>query len=119
MSPATAAIISIVLLLFLFLLRMPVAYVMALVGLLGFCYIVSVGGGLNILAKDLWSMFSSYSLSSLPMFVLMGTIAFYSGMGGRLYDTAYKFLGQRRGGASSGYCRCLRWFWCYVRLDQC
>ena len=98
MSPATAAIISVALLIFLFLLRMPVAFAMALVGFLGFCYIVSVPGGLAILAKDFWAMFSSYSLTVIPMFVFMGTIAFYSGMSRRLYATAYKFLGQQRGG---------------------
>jgi len=98
MSPATAAIISVALLIFLFLLRMPVAFAMALVGFLGFCYIVSVPGGLAILAKDFWAMFSSYSLTVIPMFVFMGTIAFYSGMSRRLYATAYKFFGQMRGG---------------------
>ena len=98
MSPSTAAIIGVVLLIFLFLIRMPVAYVMALVGFLGFSYIASVEGALSILAKDFWVMFSSYSLTVVPMFVFMGTIAFYSGMSGRLYDTAYKFLGQQRGG---------------------
>ena len=98
MSPATAAIISVVLLVFLFLLRMPVAYVMALVGFLGFCYIVTVPAGLAILAKDFWVMFSSYSLTVVPMFVFMGTVAFYSGMSSRLYDTAYKFIGHQRGG---------------------
>jgi len=98
MSPATVAIISVVLLVILFLLRMPVAFAMALVGFLGFCYIVSVPGALAILAKDFWAMFSSYSLTVIPMFVFMGTIAFYSGMSRRLYATAYKFLGQQRGG---------------------
>jgi C4-dicarboxylate transporter DctM subunit len=98
MSPTTAAIVSVVVLVFLFLMRMPVAYVMGLVGLLGFSYVASVGGGLSLLARDLWSLFSSYSLSVIPMFIFMGTIAFYSGMSGRLFDVAYKFFGHRRGG---------------------
>lgn len=98
MSPATAAVISIVLLVFLFLLRMPVAYVMALVGVLGFSYTVSAEGGLSLLARDIWAQFSSYSLSVIPMFIFMGTIAFYSGMSGRLFDVAYKFWGHLRGG---------------------
>jgi tripartite ATP-independent transporter DctM subunit len=98
MSPGAAVIISVVLLVSLFLLRMPVAYVMTLVGFLGLCYIVSVPAGFYMLANDFWVMFSSYSLTVIPMFIFMGTIAFYSGMSGRLYDTAYKFLGQQRGG---------------------
>jgi tripartite ATP-independent transporter DctM subunit len=58
----------------------------------------SVEGALSILGKDFWVMFSSYLLTVIPMFVFMGTIAFYSGMGGRLYDTSYKFFGHHRGG---------------------
>lgn len=92
------AIISVVVLLFLFLLQMPVAYVMGLIGLLGFMWIVSVPAGLSIVAKGFWTMFSSYDLTVVPMFVFMGTIAFYAGMGGRLFDTTYKFFGQFRGG---------------------
>jgi C4-dicarboxylate transporter DctM subunit len=34
----------------------------------------------------------------LPMFVFMGTIAFYSGISGRLYNFAYKLVGHYRGG---------------------
>ncbi len=98
MTPSTAAIISIVVLIFLFLLKMPVAYVMALVGFLGFIWMVSVPAALGIIAKGFWTMFSSYDLTVVPMFVFMGAVAFYAGMGGRLYDTAYKFFGQFRGG---------------------
>jgi C4-dicarboxylate transporter DctM subunit len=98
MSPTTIAIIGVVLLVLLFLLRMPVAYVMALVGFLGFAYMTSVDSALRFLAKDFWQMFSAYALTVVPMFVFMGTIAFYSGMSGRLYDAAYRFFGQLRGG---------------------
>lgn len=98
MSPTTAAIIGVVLLLILFLLRMPVAYVMALVGLIGFSYITSIGGAFRLIAKDFFHLFANYDLTVIPMFVLMGSIAFHSGMSRRLYDTAYKFLGQLRGG---------------------
>lgn len=98
MSSGTITIVSIVLLIFLFLLRMPVAYVMALVGFLGFSYVVSIDGGLSLLAKDFWVLFSSYSLTVVPMFVFMGTLAFHSGMGSRLYNAAHKFFAQMRGG---------------------
>jgi len=98
MSPSTVAIISVVILILLFLLRMPVAYVMAMVGFAGFAYMVSVESSLSILAKDFWMMFSLYSLTVVPMFIFMGTVAFYSGMSSRLYDTAYRFFGNVRGG---------------------
>ena len=98
MSPGTLVIIGFALLILLFLLRMPIAYGMVLIGFLGFAYVISVEGALSVMAKDFWVMFSSYTLTVIPMFVFMGTIAFYSGIGGRLYDAAYKFFGQQRGG---------------------
>ena len=98
MSPITIAIISVLLLLILFLLRMPVAYVMALVGFVGFCYMTSMEGAFRLVAKDFFNLFANYDLTVIPMFVLMGSIAFHSGMSRRLYDTAYKFFGQLRGG---------------------
>jgi tripartite ATP-independent transporter DctM subunit len=98
MSPGTIVIVGFALLILLFILRMPIAYGMALVGFLGFVYLSSVEGALSVLAKDFWAMFSSYSLTVIPMFVFMGTIAFYSGIGGRLYDASFKFFGQQRGG---------------------
>ena len=98
MTPITAAIISVPFMVFLFIMRMPVAYAMGLTGFLGFSYVASVGGGLSLVARDLWALFSSYSLSVVPMFVFMGTTAFYSGMSGRLFDVAFKFMGHLRGG---------------------
>ena len=98
MSPTTIAIISVVVLLILFFLRMPVAYVMAMVVFIWFCYMTSIGGAFRLIAKDFFHMFANYDLTVVPMFVLMGSIAFHSGMGRRLYETTYKFLGQLRGG---------------------
>jgi tripartite ATP-independent transporter DctM subunit len=104
MSPGNVAIIGIILLLILFLLRMPVAFAMALIGFLGFAYMTSVGAALSILGKDFWVMFSNFNLTVVPMFVLMGTLAFYSGIGGRLYQAAHKFLGQLPGGLGIATC---------------
>jgi tripartite ATP-independent transporter DctM subunit len=104
MSPGNIAVIGIILLLILFLLRMPVAFAMALIGFLGFAYMTSVGAALSILGKDFWVMFSNFNLTVVPMFVLMGTLAFYSGIGGRLYQAAHKFLGQLPGGLGIATC---------------
>ena len=77
MSPIAAALTSIFVLVFVFPVRMPVAYAIGLVGVVGFSYVTSVVVGLSLLARDFWSMFSSYYLSVAPMFIFMGTIAFY------------------------------------------
>jgi tripartite ATP-independent transporter DctM subunit len=98
MELGNVALIGIGLLLFLMLLRMPIAYTMALVGFLGFAYITSVPAAFTVMCTDIWSMFSSYNMTVVPLFILMGTVAFSTGIGGRLYDCAYQFVGQFRGG---------------------
>jgi tripartite ATP-independent transporter DctM subunit len=98
MGPVDTGIIGIVFLVFLFLLRMPVAFAMAFVGFLGFSYLSSFHAGLKILARDFFEQFSNFPLSAIPMFILMGSFAFASGIGRRLYDAAYTILGNLRGG---------------------
>jgi len=97
-NPTAVGIAGIVVLVFIFLLRMPVGFAMAFVGLLGFSYLVSVGAGLDVLARDYFYVFSSYSLTVIPMFVFMGCIASGAGMSKRLYDAGYLMLGRLRGG---------------------
>ena len=90
--------IGIIFLLILIALRMPVALTMAIVGFVGSCYLTSVKAGAMILAKDIYSNFSSYSLSVVPMFIFMGFLAFQSGIGTKLYNFAYKLIGHLPGG---------------------
>jgi len=94
----TVGLIGIMVLLFLLFLRMPIGFAMALAGFAGFSNIVSVNAALNLLAKDIFATFSSYSLTVVPLFVFMGYIAFQSGMGQRLYYATYRALGHYRGG---------------------
>lgn len=98
MSPETTGLVGIALLLILFLLRMPVAFAMALVGFAGFAYLNGTESALTILAQDIYETLSSYPLSVIPMFILMGSMAFASGISQRLYKTCYSWLGQYRGG---------------------
>ncbi len=98
MSPVAIGIIGIVVLVLTFILSMPVGFAMALVGLAGFCFLVSPPAGLSLLARDVFATFSSYSLTVIPMFMFMGAIAFATGMSRRLYDAGYILFGQMRGG---------------------
>jgi tripartite ATP-independent transporter DctM subunit len=88
----------IVLLLVLFFLGMPVGFAMAVVGFCGFWYVVSFKAAVNMIGADIWTTFSSYGLTVIPLFVLMGYIAFNAGIAERLYDAAYKWLGHWPGG---------------------
>ncbi|MBN2062377.1 MAG: TRAP transporter large permease [Deltaproteobacteria bacterium] len=98
MSPEATGIAGIVLLLILFMLRMPVAFTMAFVGLAGFAYLNGIESALILLAQDTYDTLSSYPLSVIPMFILMGSMAFASGISQRLYRTCYTWFGQFRGG---------------------
>ena len=98
MGPETTGVVGIGLLLFLFLLRMPVAFAMTFVGLVGFAYLSGIESALAILAQDIFETLSSYPLSVIPMFILMGSFAFASGISRRLYTTCYTWVGQLRGG---------------------
>ena len=79
-------------------LRMPISYSMALVGFAGFSYLTSVPASLDMVAKELYNTFTSYSLSVIAMFVWMGFLAYYSGIGTSLYVFAYKMVGHLPGG---------------------
>ncbi len=98
MSEVSAGIVGIGLLLLLFLLRMPVAFAMAFAGLAGFAYLTGPEPALGLLALDIFEMFTSYPLSVIPMFILMGNFAFASGISQRLYQTTYTWVGSLRGG---------------------
>jgi C4-dicarboxylate transporter DctM subunit len=88
----------IVLLLVLFFLGMPVGFAMAVVGFCGFSYVVSFKAALNMASTDLWITFSKYGLTVIPLFVLMGYLAFNAGIAERLYSAAYKWVGHWPGG---------------------
>lgn len=99
MSLTLVGIIGIVVLLsVLFFLGMPVGFAMAIVGFCGYCYVISFKAGLSMVNQELWSTFSAYGLTVIPLFVFMGQVAFYSGVNEKLYNAAYKWVGQIRGG---------------------
>ena len=101
MSLALVGILGIVILLLtLFVLRIPVGFAMGLIGFLGFWHAVSFKAAMGMLGTEVFSVFSSYGLTVIPLFILMGHICFHSGVNKRLYHTAYVWLGQVRGGLS-------------------
>jgi tripartite ATP-independent transporter DctM subunit len=101
MSPTTVALLGIAVFVVLMLLRMPVSFAMLLTGFVGSLYVLSPRAAYQLISGDLWGTFSSYGLSVIPMFVLMGQVAFASGMTERLYAAAYKWIGHLPGGVAA------------------
>ncbi|MCF8032540.1 MAG: TRAP transporter large permease [Desulfarculaceae bacterium] len=107
MNPTIIGIIGILVLITVIFTRMPVAYVMTLVGFVGFAVQVNGEAALRLLARDFYSVYSSYGLTIIPLFIFMGQIAFNAGISRRLYDSAYKMVGCYRGGlATATVCAC-------------
>jgi len=98
MSEVAIGILGLSVVLILFLTGIELAFAMALVGFIGFSYLVSFKAGLNLLAKDFFDVFTSYGFTVIPLFVLMGQIALNAGIAKRLYDAAYRFIGHIPGG---------------------
>lgn len=108
MSAITIGLLSFPALLALIFLRVPIGLAMFLTGLLG---MVLVTGDTSIpfarLKSETYTTFSNYSLSIVPMFLLMGYFATLGGMSQALFKAAESWLGHRKGGvamASIGAC---------------
>ena len=80
MSGTTVGIIGFVALLLLLALRMPIGIAMMLVGIVGIAAVNSTDAALKILGEFPYAYSSVYTLSVIPLFVLMGNFAGSSGL---------------------------------------
>ncbi|NRB02132.1 MAG: TRAP transporter large permease [Rhodobacteraceae bacterium] len=108
MTNLELGIYSLPVLLLLIFLRMPIGLAMLAVGMAGTT--IAMGGPIIVLAQlkgQVYTTFSNYSLSIVPLFLLMGQFATLGGMSQALFKAAEAFLGHRKGGvamASVGAC---------------
>lgn len=79
-------------------LEIPVAVALGLVGLVGSGMIIGTTGAMTIGATTVWESVTNYTLTMLPLFVLMGNLAAQSGLSTRLYQSMSTLIGHRRGG---------------------
>lgn len=98
MSPVQVGLLGIGLVFVLIASRMPVAYVMLVIGVAGVAKITSLEAALSISASTIYDTFASYSLIVVPLFVWMGFIAFRAGISSRIYDAVYKVMGSMPAG---------------------
>ena len=78
-------------------LRVPIAVAMGLVGLVGLALMRSWPAALSAAGGEFVDV-GSYTLSVVPLFVLMGNFVTRAGMSRDLYQAAYAVVGHRRGG---------------------
>ncbi len=109
MNPITIGILGIIALFVLLGLRMQIGFAMALVGFLGFFVLNSFDAGVAVLGILPYKTAAHYTLSVIPLFMLMGQFANHSNMGTEVYDMLYRWIGYLPGGlamATVGACAC-------------
>ncbi|MFH1488377.1 MAG: TRAP transporter large permease [Pseudomonadota bacterium] len=113
MTPTLVFMIGLVFFLFLAFIGMPIAFAFALVGFLGTVYLMGLEAGLSLLGTAPWQWASSGGFIVVPLFILMGTFSFYSGISRALYVAAYRWMGRLPGGlavattlACTGFAAC-------------
>src|SRR4051794_31872999 len=92
------ALRAIVILLILIGLRVPIGLALGVVSLIGLMIVRSTESALGIFADLPFEFGANWSLSAVPMFLLMGSIAFHTGMTGSLFDAARLWLSTLPGG---------------------
>lgn len=94
----TAAIIAFACILVLIFIRIPVAIALAVVGAVGLYLQTGIIPARTLMGMSAQNSTMAYSVSVLPLFVLMGNLVAESGISGKLFKAAQLFLGGRRGG---------------------
>lgn len=79
-------------------LRMPVGLAMLVAGSVGYVHLQGWGIFLNYIKSTPYYLFSNYTLSVIPLFVLMGAFAERGGQSTNLFRAASAFVGNVRGG---------------------
>ncbi|MDC7125680.1 MAG: TRAP transporter large permease [Spirochaetales bacterium] len=98
MTPVQTGIIGCILLFALLLTSMPVAFAMIASGVIGFALIVSPQAAFSMVMADLFETFTSYNLTVIPLFIMMGQVALHAGISKRLFKTTYIWAGHTKGG---------------------
>jgi C4-dicarboxylate transporter DctM subunit len=98
MDKELVGFLSIVLLFILLFARLPIAFVMLVLGMGGLFLLKGPTAMLQSSAQTMYSTLASYSLVVVPLFTWMGYIGFHAGISEHLYDAAYKLVGSLKGG---------------------
>ena len=113
MSPEVIGIIGLVFMFILLFAGMPIGLGLAFTGFIGIVFLFDIDGALHQLGLVPFRSAAHYSLSVLPLFILMGHFAFISGITESFYDTAQALLARLRGGlamstvaACAGFAAC-------------
>ena len=98
MDPLTVGILGIILFLVLIFMRFPIAYALGIVGTAGLFYVYGPVTVFKFIPLEVYSHTSNFSLSALPLFLMMGYLAFFADLSKDSYDAARAWFGKVPGG---------------------
>src|SRR5690606_20771058 len=98
MSPIGIGFCGIAAALLLISIRVPIGLSLAVVAIGGIASLVSWDVAFSMLSYSTYDTIASWELSAIPMFLLMGTLAFHSGLTTTLFDAARLWLSWLPGG---------------------
>ena len=101
MNETIVGIAGIFALFFCLIARMPVGMALLVVGFGGIWIIDGQRAAVATMSSETFSSVTSYGLSVIPLFVLMGNVAGAAGYSQRLYEAAHAWIGRLRGGLAS------------------
>ena len=97
-DPFDAGLISVAVTITLVLLGVRIGYASGVVGMLGLAYLRGWEPGTGLAGALAYSEVSHYSLSVLPMFILIGYLAFFAGLTQGAFAAARAWFGWLPGG---------------------
>lgn len=98
MSIELIGLLGILLMFLLMFLRVPIALSMVTPAFLGILYLKGWGALETAVETIVWNQSFNYTMSTIPMFVLMGELLFVAGISGELFTTFRAWFGRLRGG---------------------
>jgi C4-dicarboxylate transporter, DctM subunit len=98
MSPEAIGGIGMLVLIALLLLKMWIGAAMAVVGFVGYAIIRGIPSSFAMVSQIPFSTINYYPLTTIPLFVFMGVVLFHTGVGKDLYESAYAWVGELKGG---------------------
>ncbi len=98
MSTEIVGILVIIAVFILMFLRVPILLSMAIPAFVAILYLKNENVLFTAIDSIIWDRSSNYTLSTIPLFVLMGQLLFAAGFTDDLFDTFRKFFGRIRGG---------------------
>ena len=113
MDPLSTGYIGLGIMCFLIILGMPIAFATALIGIVGIAGLKGWGTAFNIAGYLPHGIVAHYSLTVIPLFIIMGYFAFYAGLTSKVFHAARQWFGHMSGGlaiatvyASAGFAAC-------------